>query len=53
MMFLCIECGKYLDENKKKFYRKVKNRCEDYLKKKFEFHFCGKFFLQKMVENSY
>ena len=31
MMFHCIECGKNLDENK--FYKKVKNKCKDCLKK--------------------
>ena len=44
MMFLCIDCGKNLDENR--FYRKVKSRCKDCLNKKFKCDFCGKF-LQK------
>ena len=50
-MFLCIECGKNLDENK--FYREVKNRCKDWLNNQFKCDFCEKFFTKKMVENSY
>ena len=42
MMFLCIECGKNLDENR--FYRKVKNRCKDCLNKKFKCELCEKTF---------
>ena len=42
MMFLCIECGKNLDENR--FYRKVKNRCKDCLNKKFKCELCEKSF---------
>ena len=48
MMFLCIECGKNLDENR--FYRKVKNRCKDRLNKKFKSDFCGKFFTKKWLK---
>ena len=48
MMFLCIECGKNLDENT--FYRTVKNRCKDCLNKKFKFDFCGKFFTKKWLK---
>ena len=47
MTFLCIECGKNLDENK--FYRKVKNRCKYCLNKKFKCDFCGKFFTKKWL----
>ena len=42
MMFHCIECGKNLEESN--FFKKVKNKCEDCLKKYFKFEFCGKFF---------
>ena len=45
MTCLCVECGKNLDENN--FYRRVKNRCKDYLNKKFKFELCGKFFTKK------
>ena len=31
MTFLCIECGKRLDESN--FFEKVKNRCKNCLKK--------------------
>ena len=48
MMFLCIECGKNLDENK--FYRKVKNKCKDCLNKKFKCDFCGKSFTKKWLK---
>ena len=48
MMFLCIECGKKLDENK--FYRKVTNRCKDCLNKKFKCDFCGTFFIKKWLK---
>ena len=48
MMFLCIECGKSLDENK--FYRKVKNKGKDCLNKKFKCDFCGKFFTKKRLK---
>ena len=51
MVFLCIACGKNLDENR--FYRKVKNRCKDCLNKKFKFELCEKSCTKKMVENSY
>ena len=43
MMFLCIDCGKNLDENR--FYRKVKNRCKDCSNKKV--------FYKKIDENSH
>ena len=46
-MFLRIECGKYLDENK--FYRKVKNRCKDCLNKKFICELCANFFTEKWL----
>ena len=48
MMFLCIECGKNLDENE--LYRKVKNRCKGCLNKKFKCSFCGKFFTKKWLK---
>ena len=47
-MFLCIECGKNLDENR--FYRKVKNRCKDCLNKKFKCEFCEKSFTKKWLK---
>ena len=47
MVFHCIECGKNLDESN--FYRKVKNRCKDCLKKKFKCDLCGKFFTKKWL----
>ena len=46
MMFLCIECGKNLDENR--FYRKLKIRCKDCLNKKFKCELCEKFFLKNV-----
>ena len=48
MMFLCIECGKNLDENR--FYRKVKNRCKDCLNKKFKCELCEKSFTKKWLK---
>ena len=42
MMFLCIECGKNLDESK--FYEKVKNKCKGCSNKKLKGQVCGKFF---------
>ena len=48
MMFLCIECGKFLDENK--FYRKVKNRCKDCLNKKIKCELCEKSFTKKWLK---
>ena len=48
MMFLCIECGKNLDENR--FYRKVKNRCKGCLNKKFKCEFCEKSFTKKWLK---
>ena len=48
MMFLCVECGKSLDENR--FYRKVKNRCQDCLNKKFKCEFCEKSFTKKWLK---
>ena len=48
MMFLCIECGKNLDENR--FYRKVKNRCKNCLNKKFKCEFCEKSFTKKWLK---
>ena len=47
MMFLCIECGKSLDENR--FHRKVKNRCKDCLNKKFECELCEQSFTKKWL----
>ena len=46
-MFLCIDCGKKLDENR--FYRKVKNRCKDCLNKKFKCELCEKSFTKKWL----
>ena len=48
MMFLCIECGKSLDENK--FYRKVKNRCKDCLNKKIKCDLSEKPFTKKWLK---
>ena len=48
MMFLCVECGKNLDENR--FYRKVKNRCKDCLNKKLKCEFCEKSFTKKWLK---
>ena len=48
MMFLCIECGKNLDESK--FYRKVKNRCKDCLNKKIKCDLCEKSFTKKWLK---
>ena len=47
MMFLCIECGKNLDENR--FYGKVKKRCKDCLNKKFKCDLCEKVFTKKWL----
>ena len=46
-MFHRIECGKKLDESN--FYKKVKNKCEGYLNKKFKCELCGKFFIKKWL----
>ena len=46
-MFLCIECGKNLDENS--FNKKVKNRCKNCLNKNFKCKLCGKFFSKKWL----
>ena len=48
MMFLCIECGKKLDEHR--FYKKVKNRCKDCLNKKFKCELCEKSFTKKWLK---
>ena len=47
MTFLCIECGKNLDETN--LSKKVKNKCEDCLNKELKCEVCGKFFTKKMV----
>ena len=47
MTYLCIECGKELDENN--FYKKVKNNCKDCLNKKLECKVCGKLFTKKRL----
>ena len=47
MMFLCIECGKKLAESN--FYRKVRNKCKNCLKKKLKCQVCGKFFTEKWL----
>ena len=47
MLFLCIECGKNLDESN--FYKKVKNKCKDCLNEKFKCELCGKFFTKKWL----
>ena len=47
MTFLCIECGKNLDESM--FYRKVKNECKDCLKKKLKCQLCTTFFTTKWL----
>ena len=47
-MFLCVECGKIIDENR--FYRKVKNRCKDCLNKKFKCELCEKSFTEKWLK---
>ena len=46
-MLHCIECEKNLDESN--FYRKVKNRCQDCLNKKFKCELCEKFFTEKWL----
>ena len=46
-MFLCIEGGRNLD--KKRFYRKVKNRCQDCLNKKVKCELCEKSFTKKWL----
>ena len=52
MTFLCIECGKKLDESN--FYRKMKNKCKDCLNKKLKCELCAKFFFyKKTVDYSY
>ena len=48
MMFLCIECGKNLDESR--FYRKVKNRCKECLNKKLKCGLCEKSFTKKWLK---
>ena len=45
MTFLCIECGKNLDENN--FYKKVKNKCKNCLNKNLKCQICGIFFTKK------
>ena len=47
MTFLCIDCGKKLDENN--FYREAKNRCEDFLYKKFKSELSEKFLTKKLL----
>ena len=47
MTFLCIECGKNLDESN--FYRKVKNKCKNCLNKKLKCQVCGKFFTRNWL----
>ena len=49
MVFHYIECGRNLDENS--FYKKVKNKCEDCLNKKFKCELCGKIFTKKCLTN--
>ena len=49
MTFLCIECGKKLDESN--FYKKVKNKCKNCLNKKLNYQICGKFFTKKWMNN--
>ena len=51
MMFLCIECGKSLDENK--YYRKVKNRCKDCSNKKLKCDFLGKCYTKKWLKTNF
>ena len=47
MTFLCIECGKNLDE--RNFYKKLKNRCKNCFNKKLKCQICGKFFTVKWL----
>ena len=47
MVFHCIECGRYLDESN--FYRKVKNRCKDCLKKNSNVNYVESFFTKKWL----
>ena len=47
MTFLCIECGKNLNESS--FYRKVKDKSEDCSNKKFKCQVCGKCFTKKWL----
>ena len=47
MTFLCIECGKSLDESI--FFKKVKNKCEDCLNEKIKCQVCGKFLTNKRL----
>ena len=47
MKFLCIECGKNLDESS--FYKKVKKECQDCLNKKVKCQVCGKFSRKKCL----
>ena len=47
MTFVCIECGKNLDENT--FYRNLKNRCKCRSNKKIECELRGTFFTKKSM----
>ena len=49
MTFLCIECGKKLDESN--FYKKVKNKSKDCLNKKLKYQVYGKLFTKKWLTN--
>ena len=51
MKFLCIECGKTLDESN--FHKNVKNESKDCLNKKHKFQVCGNVFTKTMVDCSY
>ena len=47
MTFLCIECGKKIDESN--FFKKVKIKYKDCLNKKQKVQVCGKFFTKKWL----
>ena len=47
MTYLCIECGRELDEIN--FYKKVKIECKDCLNKKLECKVCGKLITKKRL----
>ena len=47
MTFLCNECGKKLDKSNS--YKKVKNKCKDYLNKKLNCQVCGKLSTEKWL----
>ena len=44
MTFLCVQCGKPLDDNN--FYKKVKNKSKDGLNEKLNCQLCEKYFTE-------